>query len=57
MTTNHDAVFRAGRRRRRLQIAGRGALTAWTAIAALDDVDEKRFTRLIEAYRGIDLRA
>jgi len=30
------------------------ALTAWTRIETLDDVDEKRITRFIEAYRGID---
>jgi hypothetical protein len=30
------------------------ALTAWTRIETLDDVDERRITRFIEAYRGID---
>jgi hypothetical protein len=30
------------------------ALTAWTRIDTLDDVDAKRITRFIEAYRGID---
>ena len=30
------------------------ALTAWTRLATLDEVDEKRITRFIEAYRGID---
>ena len=30
------------------------ALTAWTRLLTLDDVDEKRITRFIEAYRGID---
>lgn len=30
------------------------ALTAWTRIEALDDVDESRITRFIETYRGID---
>jgi hypothetical protein len=30
------------------------ALTAWTRIETLDDVDVKRITRFIEAYRGID---
>jgi len=30
------------------------ALTAWTRIDKLDDVDEKRIVRFIEAYRGID---
>ena len=30
------------------------ALTAWTRIDTLDDFDEKRITRFIEAYRGID---
>ena len=29
-------------------------LTAWTRIDTLDDVDAKRITRFIEAYRGID---
>jgi hypothetical protein len=30
------------------------ALTAWTRIETLDRVDEKRVTRFIETYRGID---
>jgi hypothetical protein len=30
------------------------ALTAWTRIETLDDFDEGRITRFIEAYRGID---
>ena len=30
------------------------ALTAWTRIDKLDEVDEKRIVRFIEAYRGID---
>jgi hypothetical protein len=30
------------------------ALTAWTRIQTIDDVDESRITRFIEAYRGID---
>ena len=30
------------------------ALTAWTRIETLDDVDEKRIRRFIDAYRGID---
>jgi len=30
------------------------ALTAWTRIETLDDFDEKRIKRFIEAYRGID---
>ena len=30
------------------------ALTAWTRLQTLDDVDEKRITRFIDAYRGID---
>jgi hypothetical protein len=33
---------------------GRIALTAWTRIDKLDEVDEKRIVRFIEAYRGID---
>ncbi len=32
----------------------RVALTAWTRIETLDDVDERRVTRFIEAYRGVD---
>lgn len=30
------------------------ALTAWTRIDTMDEIDEKRITRFIEAYRGID---
>jgi hypothetical protein len=30
------------------------ALTAWTRIDKLDELDEKRIVRFIEAYRGID---
>jgi hypothetical protein len=30
------------------------ALTAWTRIDKLDDLDERRIVRFIEAYRGID---
>ncbi|MBI2203422.1 MAG: DUF3105 domain-containing protein [Candidatus Rokubacteria bacterium] len=30
------------------------ALTAWTRIDTMDEVDEKRITRFIEAYRGVD---
>ena len=30
------------------------ALTAWTRLETLDDVDDKRITRFIDAYRGID---
>jgi hypothetical protein len=30
------------------------ALTAWTRLETLDDVDDKRITRFIEAYRGVD---
>jgi hypothetical protein len=30
------------------------ALTAWTRLDKLDEVDEKRIVRFIEAYRGID---
>jgi Protein of unknown function (DUF3105) len=30
------------------------ALTAWTRVDKLDEVDEKRIVRFIEAYRGID---
>jgi len=30
------------------------ALTAWTRLDTLDEVDEARITRFIEAYRGID---
>jgi hypothetical protein len=30
------------------------ALTAWTRIDKLNEVDEKRIVRFIEAYRGID---
>jgi hypothetical protein len=30
------------------------ALTAWTRIDTLDDVDERRIVRFIEAYRGLD---
>jgi hypothetical protein len=30
------------------------ALTAWTRIDKLDELDERRVVRFIEAYRGID---
>jgi hypothetical protein len=30
------------------------ALTAWTRLETLDDFDEKRIVRFIQAYRGID---
>src|SRR5207249_12156584 len=30
------------------------ALTAWTRLDTLDELDEGRITRFIEAYRGID---
>jgi hypothetical protein len=30
------------------------ALTAWTRIDVMDDVDERRIRRFVEAYRGID---
>jgi hypothetical protein len=30
------------------------ALTAWTRLETLDEFDEKRITRFIQAYRGID---
>jgi hypothetical protein len=30
------------------------ALTAWTRLDRLDEVDERRIVRFIEAYRGID---
>jgi hypothetical protein len=30
------------------------ALTAWTLLETLDDFDEKRIVRFIQAYRGID---
>jgi hypothetical protein len=30
------------------------ALTAWTRIDTMEDLDEKRVVRFIEAYRGID---
>lgn len=30
------------------------ALTAWTRLDTLDQLDERRITRFIEAYRGID---
>ena len=30
------------------------ALTAWTRLETLDDVDEPRIVRFIEAYRGLD---
>jgi hypothetical protein len=33
------------------------ALTAWTRIDKLDDVDEGRIVRFIDAYRGIDHHA
>jgi hypothetical protein len=33
------------------------ALTAWTRIDTLDEFDEKRITRFIDAYRGIDHHA
>lgn len=33
------------------------ALTAWTRIDKLDTVDERRITRFIDAYRGIDHHA
>jgi hypothetical protein len=35
-------------------MASRIALTAWTRIDTMDEVDERRITRFIEAYRGID---
>ena len=35
-------------------IKGPIALTAWTRIETLDDVEEGRVTRFLEAYRGID---
>ncbi len=35
----------------------RVALTAWTRLEALDDVDEVRIERFIRAYRGIDHHA
>jgi hypothetical protein len=30
------------------------ALTAWTRIETMPDLDEKRVVRFIESYRGID---
>jgi hypothetical protein len=30
------------------------ALTAWTRLETLDDFDEKRITRFIDAFRGLD---
>jgi hypothetical protein len=30
------------------------ALTAWTRLDTMDEFDEGRITRFIEAYRGID---
>jgi hypothetical protein len=30
------------------------ALTAWTRLERLEDFDEKRITRFIDTYRGID---
>jgi hypothetical protein len=30
------------------------ALTAWTRLDTMDEPDEGRVTRFIEAYRGID---
>jgi hypothetical protein len=30
------------------------ALTAWTRIEKMDELDERRVVRFIEAYRGID---
>jgi hypothetical protein len=30
------------------------ALTAWTRIDKMDELDERRVVRFIEAYRGID---
>ncbi len=33
------------------------ALTAWTRIDTLDEFDEKRITRFIDAYRGVDHHA
>jgi hypothetical protein len=36
---------------------GRIALTAWTRLETLDDVDEARIERFIRAYRGIDHHA
>jgi hypothetical protein len=33
------------------------ALTAWTRLETLDDVDEARIDRFIRAYRGIDHHA
>jgi hypothetical protein len=33
------------------------ALTAWTRIETLEDVDERKVTRFIDAYRGIDHHA
>jgi Protein of unknown function (DUF3105) len=35
-------------------MTSRVALTAWTRLDRLDDVDERRIVRFIEAYRGID---
>ena len=36
------------------EMDSRIALTAWTRIDKLDELDEKRIARFIEAYRGID---
>ena len=30
------------------------ALTAWTRLETLDDIDEKRIIRFIDAFRGLD---
>ena len=30
------------------------ALTAWTRLDKMDELDERRVVRFIEAYRGID---
>jgi hypothetical protein len=30
------------------------AMTAWTRIDKMDDLDDRRVVRFIEAYRGID---
>jgi hypothetical protein len=35
-------------------MTSRIALTAWTRIDRLEELDEKRITRFIDAYRGID---
>ena len=36
------------------RMKSRIALTAWTRLETLDDFDEKRIVRFIQAYRGID---